>query len=79
MTPSMPIVHVVDDDESFRIALARLLRAAVFEVQHVFCQRENGMHRTGPHVPGLCAPELLRLSSERTASSITAPTTGLGR
>ena len=75
MTPFMP----VDNDESFRVALARLLRAAVYEVQHVSCQRENGMHRTGPDVPGLSAPELLRLSSERTASSSTAPTTGLRR
>jgi hypothetical protein len=33
MTPFMPIIHVVDDDESFRVALARrLLRAAVYEV-----------------------------------------------
>ena len=28
----MPIIHVVDDDESFRVALARVLWAAVYEV-----------------------------------------------
>src|SRR5580704_8003112 len=33
MTPFMPIIHVVDDDKSFRVALARLLRAAGYEVQ----------------------------------------------
>ena len=32
-----------------------------------------------PYVPGLSAPELLRLRSERMASSSTAPTTGLRR
>jgi RNA polymerase sigma factor (sigma-70 family) len=33
MTPPNPIIHVVDDDESFRAALTRLLRAAGYEVQ----------------------------------------------
>jgi FixJ family two-component response regulator len=33
MTPSTPIVHVVDDDESFRTAVTRLLRAAGHEVR----------------------------------------------
>jgi FixJ family two-component response regulator len=36
MTSFMPIIHVVDDDESFRVAFARLLQAALYEVQHVF-------------------------------------------
>jgi FixJ family two-component response regulator len=33
MAMSSPIVHVVDDDESFRTAIARLLRATKYEVQ----------------------------------------------
>src|SRR5262245_14122748 len=33
MTPSTPVVHVVDDDDSFRTAVARLLRAAGYEVR----------------------------------------------
>jgi hypothetical protein len=36
MTSFIPIIHVVDDDESFRVAFARLLQAALYEVQHVF-------------------------------------------
>jgi len=33
MTPLTPIVHVVDDDDSFRTAVTRLLRAAGYEVR----------------------------------------------
>jgi FixJ family two-component response regulator len=33
MTPSTPIIHVVDDDESLRTAVMRLLRAAGYEVR----------------------------------------------
>src|SRR5262245_28073995 len=33
MTPPTPIVHVVDDDDSFRTAVTRLLRAAGYEVR----------------------------------------------
>jgi RNA polymerase sigma factor (sigma-70 family) len=33
MTPSTPIVHVVDDDDSSRTAVTRLLRAAGYEVR----------------------------------------------
>jgi FixJ family two-component response regulator len=32
LIPSAPIVHLVDDDESFRVAIGRLLRAARYEV-----------------------------------------------
>ncbi|HEU4345940.1 MAG TPA: response regulator transcription factor [Candidatus Binatia bacterium] len=33
MTPAGPVIHVVDDDVSFRTAVTRLLRAAKFEVR----------------------------------------------
>jgi FixJ family two-component response regulator len=33
MTEVQPIIHVVDDDASFRMAVARLLRAAKYEVR----------------------------------------------
>jgi len=33
MNPATPIVHVVDDDESFRLAVGRLLRADGYRVQ----------------------------------------------
>ena len=33
MTPAQPIIHVVDDDASFRTAVTRLLRAAKYEVR----------------------------------------------
>jgi FixJ family two-component response regulator len=33
MTPAKPIIHVVDDDESFRKAVMRLLRAADYETR----------------------------------------------
>jgi RNA polymerase sigma factor (sigma-70 family) len=33
MTPSTPIIHVVDDDDSLRTAVTRLLRAAGYDVR----------------------------------------------
>lgn len=33
MTPTKPIIHIVDDDESFRKAVMRLLRAAGYETR----------------------------------------------
>jgi len=33
MTPPTPIIHVVDDDESLRTAVTRMLRAAGYEVR----------------------------------------------
>lgn len=33
MRPAQPIIHVVDDDASFRTAVTRLLRAAKYEVR----------------------------------------------
>jgi FixJ family two-component response regulator len=33
MTEATPVIHVVDDDESFRTAIVRLLKAAGFEVR----------------------------------------------
>ena len=53
----MPIIDVVDE-ESFRIALARLLRAARLRGANALVSG-NGIHRTKPHVPALSAPELL--------------------
>jgi FixJ family two-component response regulator len=32
-TPGIPLIHIIDDDESFRGALARLLRAAGYQVE----------------------------------------------
>ena len=32
MTPGTPVIHVVDDDASFRAAVARLLRASGYQV-----------------------------------------------
>ena len=32
-TPGIPLIHIVDDDESFRVAVARLLRAAGYQVE----------------------------------------------
>ena len=33
MSETMPVVHVVDDDTSFLVALARLLKASGYAVQ----------------------------------------------
>ena len=33
MTPPTPVIHVVDDDDSFRTSVTRLLRAAGHEVR----------------------------------------------
>ena len=77
MTSFMPIIDAVDD-ESFRIALARFVTGCRLRGADVLVSG-NGIHRAKPHVPALSAPELLRLSSERIASSSTAPTTGLRR
>ena len=33
MTPSTPIIHVVDDDDSMRTAVMRLLKAAKYQVR----------------------------------------------
>ena len=40
MTEPGPIVHVVDDDESLRTAVMRLLRAAGYEVRGYACAGE---------------------------------------
>jgi FixJ family two-component response regulator len=32
-TSGIPLIHIVDDDESFRVAVARLLRAASYQVE----------------------------------------------
>jgi FixJ family two-component response regulator len=53
MNSSAPIVHVVDDDDSVRTAVARLLRAAGYEVQVHFTAGDFLFNRQ-PGVPG-CA------------------------
>jgi len=51
MTEPAPIVHVVDDDDSVRTALMRLLRAAGFEVRGYSCAGKFLLAKPG-HTPG---------------------------
>ena len=77
MATSAPIVHVVDDDESFRTAIARLLRATKYEVQtysnaNDFLSRHAGdapgcivLDLRMPGVSGLALQEALATRPER--------------
>jgi FixJ family two-component response regulator len=47
MTEPTPIVHIVDDDESFRTAVMRLLRAAGYEVRGYACAGEFLLAKPG--------------------------------
>jgi FixJ family two-component response regulator len=51
MTSPIPVVHVVDDDESFRTAVTSLLRAAGFQVRDHSSVGEFLLARTG-NTPG---------------------------
>ena len=51
MTPPTPIIHVVDDDESLRTAVMRLLRAAGYEVRGYPSAGEFLLARPG-NMPG---------------------------
>jgi len=70
----MPTIHVVDDDTSFRTAVARLLRASGYEV--VIHESADRLLETAPaaepacilldvHMPGLSGPELQARLIER--------------
>ena len=51
MSVDTPIIHVVDDDASFRSAVARLLRASGYEVQ-AFASAAEFLQATRPDGPG---------------------------
>ena len=51
MTPPAPIIHVVDDDDSLRTAVMRLLRAAGHEVRGYPSAGEFLLARPG-NMPG---------------------------
>lgn len=57
MATSAPIVHVVDDDESFRTAIARLLRATKYEVQ-TYCNASDFLSRYVGDGPGCIVLDL---------------------
>jgi FixJ family two-component response regulator len=50
-TTSAPVIHVVDDDESFRVAIARLLRAVNYEVR-TYANAGDFLLRQGDDAPG---------------------------
>src|SRR5262245_27716090 len=51
MTSPMPVVQVVDDDESFRLAVTSLLRAAGYEVRDYSSVGDFLLARSG-NTPG---------------------------
>jgi FixJ family two-component response regulator len=51
MNPATPIVHVVDDDESFTLAVGRLLRAAGYQVQ-TYASGSDFLMAGSRHGPG---------------------------
>ena len=57
MATSAPIVHVVDDDESFRTAIARLLRATKYEVQ-TYSNANDFLSRHAGDAPGCIVLDL---------------------
>lgn len=52
-----PVVHVVDDDESFLRSVSRLLRASGFEVA-AFSSVQDFLRRANPDVPGCVVTDL---------------------
>jgi FixJ family two-component response regulator len=74
MTSPTPIIHVVDDDDSLRTAVMRLLRAAGYEVRGYPSAAEFLLANTGNtrgcivldvHMPGLSGLDLQAAFSER--------------
>ena len=55
--PVAPIVHVVDDDESFRSAIARLLRATKYEVR-TYASANDFLSRHVEGAPGCIVLDL---------------------
>lgn len=51
MTEPIPIVRIVDDDESFRIAIARMLKASGFHVKSFASAREF-LNQPESEIPG---------------------------
>ena len=49
--PQAPIIHVVDDDESFQVAITRLLRAVNYEVR-TYANAGDFLLRTREDTPG---------------------------
>lgn len=52
-----PVVHVVDDDESFLRSVSRLLRASGFQVA-TFSSVQSFLHRETPSAPGCVLTDL---------------------
>lgn len=74
MTPVKPIVHIVDDDRSFRTAVGRLIEASGFrtvayesgdDILARMPEPEAGCILLDLHMPGLSGPELQQRLAER--------------
>jgi FixJ family two-component response regulator len=52
MSATTPVVHVVDDDESFRVASVRLLRAAGYEARGYASAGDFLLEPPGPDAHG---------------------------
>ena len=52
MSAPTPVVHVVDDDESFRTAMVRLLRVAGYETRAYASAGDFLLKAPGPDAPG---------------------------
>jgi FixJ family two-component response regulator len=57
MSAGKPIVHIVDDDASFLVAISRLLRASGFEVQS-FSSATEFLANRDPGAPGCVLADL---------------------
>ena len=76
MNTQVSTVHIVDDDEAFRVALARLLRAAGHRVQTYSCakpifdsQRRFLLGRCSPRA----ASRAMEVSRAQKCSAISLP------
>ena len=52
MTGIVPIIHLIDDDESFRTAIARVLQFAGYRVQEYASAGAFLLHGNSRHDPG---------------------------